>query len=216
MFFMEKYPKSASAEAYRELKSNIQYSSFDKKYKTIVITSPMPAEGKSITAGNLALALSQGEKRVLLLDCDLRRPSLHKKFNVSNANGLSDLLTENMKIEDVQKEYTKNLTIITGGRVPPNPSEMLESNKMTEFLEEMKKRFDYIIIDTPPIKVVTDARILSTKADGVVLVVKSKCTKRNDIMQAVESINKVNGKIIGTVLNGKKEKAKNYNYYYTK
>ena len=213
---MEKSPKSIVAEAYRELKSNIQYSSFDKKYKTIVITSPLPGEGKSTTAGNLALALSQGEKNVLLLDCDMRKPSLHKKFKISNESGLSDILVGNKKIDEVAEKYNNNLTIITGGRIPPNPSEMLESKAMTEFLEIMKESYDYVIIDTPPVKVVTDAKILSTKADGVILVVKSKTTRRNDILESINGINKVNGKIIGTILNAKKERKNKYYEYYTK
>ena len=216
MFIIENQPKSCGAEAYRELKSNIQYSAFDKKYKSIVVTSPLPGEGKSTTASNLALAFSQGGKKVLLLDCDMRKPTLHKKFKISNINGLSDILVGDKVLKDVAKKYNSNLTILTGGKIPPNPSEMLESKIMENFIEEMKNYYDYIIIDTAPINIVTDAKNLAAVADGVVLVVKARSTKRNDIIQSIESINKVNGKIIGTVLNAKKQKANKYSYYYNK
>lgn len=214
MFIIESKPKSVAAESYRSLRTNIQYSSFDKKYQTIVVTSSDPGEGKSTISGNLALAMAQGEAKVLLIDCDMRRPSLHKRFRISNTYGLSDLLVNTKKISDVMIKYNENLSIIPSGNVPPNPSEMLGSNVMAAFLEEMKKSFDYIIMDTPPLQAVSDAQILSTKVDGVALVVRAGVTKKEAVQNSVSIIKKVNGHIIGTILNGaENKKGKNYYYY---
>ena len=163
MFVMEKAPKSIDAEAYRSLRSNIEYSSFDDEYRVIVVTSSVPGEGKSTTSGNLAIALAQSGNSVLLVDCDMRKPSIHKKFKISNAAGTAELLLRKKLFEEVANKYNENLTIITAGKIPPNPSEMLASRAMTAFIEEMKKEFKYIILDTPPLQAVTDAQVLSTK-----------------------------------------------------
>ena len=214
MFIVEKKPKSVAAEAYRSLRTNIQYSSFDKKYQTLVVTSANPGEGKTTVAGNLALALAQGESKVLLVDCDMRRPSVHKKFRISNTYGISDLLVGNKKMESVAHKYNDNLTIVPSGKIPPNPAEMLGSKAMTAFLEEMKKHFDYIVLDTPPLQAVADAQILSTKVDGSLIVVRAGVTKKDAVHNAVSIINKVNGNIIGTVLNAADNSKDKYYYYY--
>ena len=214
MFVVDKKPKSIAAESYRTLRTNIQYSSFDKEYKTIVVTSSEPGEGKSTTSGNLALAMSQGENKVLLIDCDMRKPSLHKKFRMSNNHGLAELLLHRKTMEDVAVKYNENLVVVPAGKIPPNPSEMLGSKAMSEFLEEMKKHFDYIIMDTPPIGAVTDSQVLSTKVDGTILVVKAGQTKKDVVMNSVNAIKKVNGNLIGTVLNGVEQSKNKYYYYY--
>ena len=214
MFVVDKKPKSIAAESYRTLRTNIQYSSFDKQYKSIVVTSSEPAEGKSVTAGNLALAMAQGENKVLLIDCDMRKPSLHKRFRISNNYGLTDLLLHKKTMEDVAVQYNQGLTVVPAGKVPPNPSEMLGSRAMTIFLEEMKKHFDYIIMDTPPVGAVTDSQVLSTKVDGTILVVKAGQTKKDVVMNSINAIKKVNGNIIGTVLNGVEQSKNKYYYYY--
>lgn len=213
MFVMEKAPKSIDAEAYRSLRSNIEYSSFDDEYRVIVVTSSVPGEGKSTTSGNLAIALAQSGNSVLLVDCDMRKPSIHKKFKISNAAGTAELLLRKKLFEEVANKYNENLTIITAGKIPPNPSEMLASRAMTAFIEEMKKEFKYIILDTPPLQAVTDAQVLSTKADGVLLVVRAGSTKKELVSNSVDLINKVHGKVIGTVLNGVENKRNNYYYY---
>ena len=214
MFVIEKKPKSIAAEAYRTLRTNIQYSSFDNEYRTIVVTSSEPGEGKTVTVGNLALALAQGENKVLLVDCDMRKPSIHKNFRISNESGLTDLLLHKKTMEQVMVNYNKNLTIVPAGRVSPNPSEMLGSRAMGTFLEEMKSHFDYIVMDTPPLGAVTDAQVLSTKVDGTILVVKAGATKKDVVMNSVNLIKKVNGNIIGTVLNGVEQSKNKYYYYY--
>ena len=214
MFIVEKKPKSVAAEASRSLRTNIQYSSFDNKYQTLVVTSANPGEGKSTVSGNLALVLAQGESKVLLVDCDMRRPSVHKKFRISNTYGISDLLVGNKKMESVAHKYNDNLTIVPSGKIPPNPAEMLGSKAMTAFLEEMKKHFDYIVLDTPPLQAVADAQILSTKVDGSLIVVRAGVTKKDAVHNAVSIINKVNGNIIGTVLNAADNSKDKYYYYY--
>ena len=214
MFIVEKKPKSVAAEAYRSLRTNIQYSSFDNKYQTLVVTSANPGEGKTTVAGNLALVLAQGESKVLLVDCDMRRPSIHKKLRISNTYGISDLLVGNKNMESVEHKYKKNLTVVSAGKIPPNPAEMLASKAMTAFLEEMKKHFDYIVLDTPPLQAVTDAQILSTKVDGTLIVVRAGVTKKEAVHNAISIINKVNGNIIGTVLNGADNSRDKYYYYY--
>lgn len=213
MFVMEKAPKSIDAEAYRSLRSNIEYSSFDDEYRVIVVTSSVPGEGKSTTSGNLAIALAQSGNSVLLVDCDMRKPSIHKMFKISNAAGTAELLLRKKLFEEVANNYNENLTIITAGKIPPNPSEMLASRAMTAFIEEMKKEFKYIILDTPPLQAVTDAQVLSTKADGVLLIVRAGSTKREMVFNSVDLIKKVQGKVIGTVLNGVENKKNNYYYY---
>lgn len=214
MFIVQKNPKSIAAEAYRSLKTNIQYSSFDKEYKTIVITSSNPGEGKSTTSGNLALTLAEGESRVLLVDCDMRKPSMHKNFRVTNTYGIADILLQRKKVMDVAHMYNKNLSIITAGKVPPNPAEMLGSKAMSAFLEEMKEHFDYIILDTPPVQAVADAQILSTKVDGTIIVVRAGVTKKEDVNDTVNTLKKVNANIIGTVLHAVDSSKNKYYYYY--
>lgn len=214
MFIVEKDPKSIVSEAYRSLKTNIQYSSFDKKYKTIVVTSANTAEGKTTVSANLSLTLAEGEERVLLVDCDMRKPSVHKSFKITNTYGISDILLERKKVMDVAYKYNKNLSIITAGKVPPNPAEMLASNSMTAFLEEMKKYFDYIVLDTPPVQAVADAQILSTKVDGTIVVVRAGVTKKNYVHDTINSLKKVNANIIGSVIHAvDNSKSKHYYYY---
>ena len=214
MFVVEDEPKSVAAESYRTLRTNLQYSSFDEEYKVIVVTSSEAGEGKSTTAGNLALSLSQGDKKVALIDCDLRKPSLHKKFKVSNTRGLSDVIIGKEEITSVFQRYNENLVIVTSGKVPPNPSEMLSSKAMSALIEALRKVFDYVILDTPPVQAVTDAQILSTKADGTILVVRAQETKKDSVNNAINLLKKVKANIIGTVLNGVEVSKQNYYYYY--
>ena len=214
MFIVEKEPKSIAAESYRTLRTNIQYSSFDKKYQTIVVTSSEPGEGKSTTSGNLALCLAQGDKKVILIDCDLRKPSIHKKFKISNIVGLSDVIIGKEELSSAVHRHNNNLIVLTSGKIPPNPSEMLSSKAMVNLLEALKKEFDYIILDTPPVQAVTDSQILSTKADGTILVVRAERTKKDAVNNAVSLLKKVNANIIGTVLNGLSTDRNKYYYYY--
>lgn len=214
MFIVENKPKSIAAENYRVLRTNIQYSSFDVEVKTIVITSSEPGEGKSTTAGNLALSFAQAEKKTIIVDCDLRKPSLHKKFKISNISGLSDVLIGREKLETAIHKHNNKLDILVSGKIPPNPSEMLGSKAMTRLIEVLKENYDMVILDTAPLQAVTDAQILSTKADGVILVVRAESTKKESVIQAKSLLEKVGANILGTVLNGVENSRKKYYYYY--
>ena len=214
MHIVEKDPKSIASESYRTLRTNIQYSSFDKECKVIVVTSSVPGEGKSTTSGNLALSLAEGEKKVILIDCDLRKPSVHKNFGLSNTIGLSDIIVDKESVTNVGYKYNRNLTILTAGKIPPNPAEMLGSKSMSSLIEALRTVFDYVVLDTPPVQAVTDAQILSAKADGTILVVKAESTKKELVHNTVNLLKKVNSNIIGTVLNGLENTKNGYYYYY--
>ena len=201
MFIVDKLPKSITAENYRSLRTNIQYSSIDKQVKTLVVTSSNAGEGKSTVAGNLAYTFFQSGKRVLIIDCDLRKPSLHRKFNVSNEVGLTDVLVGTSELNKVMKKIDDNLYLLTTGTLPPNPAEIIGSNTMENFLDECKINFDYIILDTPPILPVTDSKLLAIKADATVLVVRSEISKLKHVSQAFKELGKVNANVIGTILN---------------
>ena len=214
MFIVNRKPKSIAAESYRTLRTNIKYSSFDKEYRCIAVTSSVMGEGKSTTVGNLAYALAQAGNSVLLVDCDLRKPSMHKHFKISNNAGLTDVLVGNCKIEEAVYKCEDNLHVLTSGKNTPNPSEMLGSKSMEVFLNAAKNHYDYVIVDTPPVIAVTDAQILSTKVDGTILVVHAGKTKKQVVMTAVDLLKKVGANIIGTVLNSVEMKGSNYYYYY--
>lgn len=214
MFIVETKPKSIAAETYRILRTNLQYSSFDNEIKTVLITSSEPGEGKSTTSGNLAISFAQAEKRTIIVDCDLRKPSLHKKFKISNLNGLSDVLIGKEKLEEAIHRFNDKMDILTSGKIPPNPSEMLGSKAMERLIEVLKEKYDIIILDSAPLQAVTDAQILATKADGVILVVKAEATKKESVIQAKNLLDKVGAKILGTVLNGAESTKKKYYYYY--
>lgn len=214
MLIVEKNSNSISAEAYKTLRTNIQYSSFDKEIKTILVTSTIPGEGKSTIAGNLALSFAQQDKKVLVIDCDLRKPALHKMFKLSNFKGLSDVIVGNSDLEKAMYNYKDNFDILTSGKIPPNPSEILASNAMTMLLEKLKTIYDIIIIDSAPLQAVTDAQIISNKVDGTLLVIRAGLTKREAILQAKELLNQVNAKILGVVLNGAENNSEKHYYYY--
>ncbi len=212
MNIMEEYPVSAIAESYRTLRTNLQYSYFDGNHKVIVITSANPKDGKSTIAGNIALALAQEEKKIILIDCDLRRPTLNKRFNISNETGVTELVINKKDEVIVGQRYSENLTILTSGKIPPNPTEILSSKYMFQLINALRKAYDYVIIDTPPVELVTDAQILSTRADGTILVVKAESTKKSSVHNAINMLRRVNANIIGIVLN--EIEGEKSNYYY--
>lgn len=215
---VDKNPKSPVSEAYRTIRTNIEFSSLDKEMRLILITSSGPQEGKSTTSSNLALAMAQSGKKTLLIDCDLRKPTIHKKFKISNRIGLSNLLADGLKLSDVIFCFGKGMDVLTSGTIPPNPSEMLSSKKMKIFLQEASKVYDRIIIDSPPVNAVTDAQILATVTDGVVLVVGSGITEIDMAKRAKELLSKVKANILGVVLNKteamERKYGKQYYYYY--
>ena len=209
-----KKPKSPISECYRGIRTSIQFSNLDQDMKVINVTSSMQNEGKSTVIANLAVSFANLEKKVLLLEGDLRNPSVHRMFNISNINGLTDVLLNNKAFADcVHCTEVKNLHILTCGPIPPNPSEILSSNKMKEFITSLKEYYDYIFIDTPPIGIVTDAGIISTYSDGCIFVVGSKQCDIEMAKYAKERLEKVGANIIGAVLNKFEAEGSSYNYY---
>ncbi|MGN0144354.1 MAG: CpsD/CapB family tyrosine-protein kinase [Clostridium sp.] len=213
-FILEKNPKSVVSEAYRILRTNIQYSSFDKKIQTILVSSAEAAEGKSTVSGNLALSFAQSNNKVLIIDCDLRKPAMHKNFKISNMAGLSELLLGKVELNEVVHQRNENLYILTSGKIPPNPSEMLASAAMNGLLELFRDEFDIIILDSAPIGVVTDAQILSTKVDGTILVTRAERTKRESVIEAKNSLDKVGANVLGVVLHSARNVKGKFYYYY--
>ncbi len=206
-------PRSHAAEAFRILRASLQFSTVDQSIKSLLITSPGPAEGKSTITANLGIVMAQAGARVILLDCDLRWPEQYRLFRVPNDNGLTDVLMGNMDLSQVLKDTSQpNLKIVTSGSLPPNPSELLASEKTTEIFAELNDMADIILIDSPPILMVADVAIISSIVDGCVLVIKSAKTKIDAVKQAKERLDKANARIVGTVLNAM-ESTEVYHYY---
>ncbi|HSQ87839.1 CpsD/CapB family tyrosine-protein kinase [Romboutsia sp.] len=211
-------PKSPIAEAYRGIRTSIEFSNLDKEIKVINVTSSKQNEGKSTVISNLAVSFANLEKKVLILDGDLRNPSIHRMFGISNIHGVTDLLLNTKAfLECVHCTDTKNLHVLTCGQIPPNPSEMLSSKRMKNLIQELKEHYDYIFIDAPPIGVVTDAGIISTYTDGTVFVVGTNETDSEMVKIAKERLENVDANILGVILNKFEPKGSGndyYNYYY--
>jgi succinoglycan biosynthesis transport protein ExoP len=195
---------SLVVEAYRTLRTNIQVSSVDKPIRILIVTSPNPREGKSTTAANLGAVMAQSGRSVILVDADLRRSSLHRFFEVPNKQGLTDILLQDEPILDGSLQQTKieHLRVLTSGPLPPNPPELLGSEKMHRLIENLTEKADMIIFDTPPLLPVSDARVLAAKSDGVLLVTNAGRTRRQAVQQATESLRQTGTSILGVVLNG--------------
>ena len=208
-------PKSPISEAYRSIRTNIAYSNLDEDVKTIVVTSAQKDEGKSTVVANLAASFASLEdKKVLVMDGDLRNPTVHKMFGISNIHGVTDVLTGSKNFLDcVHKSKVEGLNILTCGKIPPNPAEVLGSKKMRSFVEELKNHYDYIFIDAPPVGMVTDAGVLASYTDGTVLIVSSKEADIESVKIAKERLEKVDANILGAVLNKYEAEGSNYDYY---
>lgn len=208
-------PKSPMAEAFRTLRTSIHFSSMNNPLKTLLVTSTGPEEGKSTTLSNLAVVFAQAGSKVLVVDCDLRKPVQHKIFNTGNKYGLTSVLVNEISLmEAIKATVVEGLSLLTSGPIPPNPSELIGSQRMQAVLNEISSMFDYVFFDAPPTLAVTDAILLSALVDGVVFVVKSGVTKIELAKEATESIKMANGRIIGTVLNGVRRNQEDYHYYY--
>jgi len=210
--YVAKNPRSPVAEAFRSLRTNLEYSSVDNPARTILVTSSGESEGKSTVAANLAIVEAQSGKKVIIVDADMRRPKVHVLFNKSNRRGLSDVVTGKLHIDDVVKTYdqVENLSIITCGTIPPNPSELLGSERMSQTLKDLKERFDLVIIDTPPM-IVSDAQILSGKVDGVIFVVIPGQTRAIAALRPMEELRRIGSNVLGVVAN---KIPRNRDYYY--
>ena len=209
-------PSSVVSEQFRTIRTNIQFSMIDETIRTIVVTSAGPSSGKSTVASNLAATFATDDKRVLLVDSDLRKPTVHKTFKVRNNDGLTTLLTDKQSnVEDVvYRTHTEGLYILTSGAIPPNPAELLSSKRMEEVKLEMLEYFDMIIFDMPPVLAVTDAQVMSTKTDGVLFVIPKGRTTKEEVHKAKDMLEKVNANVIGAVLNRVDKSDDSYYYYY--
>ncbi len=208
-------PRSPISEAYRTLRTNLEFSSLDKPLKTMVVTSAGPEEGKSTTLANLAVTLAQAEKKVILVDCDLRRPSQHEIFGVANGVGLTSMVVdeEAFKNPPLQETPAPNLKLLPSGPLPPNPSELLGSRRMEEIIATLRERADLVLFDAPPIIAVTDAAVLASKVDGVLLVIRAGTTKRDHAQRAKALLEKVNARLVGAVLNNVRMDISLHRYY---
>ncbi|WP_419893020.1 CpsD/CapB family tyrosine-protein kinase [Oceanobacillus kimchii] len=208
-------PRSPISEQYRTIRTNLQFASVDHEIRSILLTSAGPSEGKSITTANLAIVYAQQGKRVLLVDADLRKPTIHYTFRLDNLRGLSNILVGETSMQDaVESSDVENLDLISCGPIPPNPSELLGSKRMQFFIEEAKQHYDVVIFDMPPVLAVTDAQVMSNFVDGAILVVRSKRTENEAANKALEALESVNANVLGAVLNDRDKKDANYYYYY--
>ncbi|HUC91112.1 MAG TPA: CpsD/CapB family tyrosine-protein kinase [Paenibacillus sp.] len=212
----ESNPKSPISEAYKILRTNIQFSNLDTDIQTIMVTSAAMGEGKSTTSANLAVAYAQAGKKVLIIDADLRKPTQHHIFRVSNRVGLTSVLSHQSPLGSALLDTTvEQLSIIPSGPIPPNPSEILASKRMSSMLDDLKSQFDIIIIDTPPTLAVTDAQIMAAQSDGVLMVVDAGKVKKEAAARAKAGLDMVGAKLLGVVLNNiSRSSAEGYYYYY--
>lgn len=206
-------PNSVASEAYRTVRTNLLYSLVDLPLQVVVMTSPGPQEGKSTTCANLGVTLAQADKRTLILDCDLRKPVLHKIFGLRNVYGIVNVLAGEWKIEEVWHEPLLGLKVVTVGPVPPNPAEILSSQRFADFLERVRKDFDYVLVDAPPIELVSDPAILATQGDGVLLVLDAQKTRKGAVRRSMRSLEAVGANVLGTVMNNVRAGRSSYYRY---
>ncbi|WP_249275095.1 CpsD/CapB family tyrosine-protein kinase [Terribacillus saccharophilus] len=208
-------PKSPISEQYRTIRTNIEFASVDATMRSLLVTSSGPSEGKSSTTANLAVVFAQQGKKVLLIDADLRKPTVHYTFKLDNRAGLSTVLVGEKSLEEATKETdVPNLDILTCGPIPPNPSELLGSNAMKQLILKAQETYDMVIFDTPPVLAVTDAQILANTCDGALIVVRSEQTEYDAIQKAKELLEPAHAKLLGIVLNDVAQKKSNTYYYY--
>lgn len=199
-------------ESYRSIRNNIEFFNIDKTIKVIMVTSSQPGEGKSTFISNISKVFATlDDKKILLIDCDFRRPKIHKIFKINNTQGLTDILVKNIHISECIKNIS-GLNIISAGTKPINPSDILASKKMIHFIQQIRSEYDYIFIDSPPVNIVSDAEVLSRIVDGVIVIIGCNEVERNSVKQCKEKLNNLNANILGCIVN--KENIKKGNYYY--
>ena len=208
--------KSPIVEAYRSVRTSIEYSNLDAKLKIILVTSTQQNEGKSTVASNLAISFSKlPNKKILLIDADLRNPSIHRVFSIGNSDGMMSILKGDKDLKSTVYNLNENLDILMTGVIPPNPDEILVTDKMKEFIQQIKEKYDYIFIDSPPIGIVSDASLLSQLSDGVIFVVSSGEVETDFAKLAKDKLMNVDAKILGAVLNKYESHNDDYGYYYS-
>jgi non-specific protein-tyrosine kinase len=195
-------PRSPISEAYRTLRTNLDFASLDQALKTIAVTSAGVGEGKSTTLANLAVVSAQAGRKVVLVDADLRRPSLHQLFGLDNEAGLTTMIMDEAALSEppLQTTPVEGLSLLTSGPLPPNPAELMGSRRMAEVIAALAGEADQVFFDTPPVVAVTDAAVLATKVDGVLLVISAGKTRREYARTAVQRLEQINARLVGTVL----------------
>lgn len=206
-------PRSPASEAYRTLRTNLSFYSLDEPLRTLVVTSPAPEEGKSTTVANLAVTIAQSGRRTILVDCDLRRPSLHEIFDVSNDTGLTTMVLDENAAIRLHDTGVDNLSLLTSGPKPPNPADLLGSRHVDRVLTLLTEQADMVLIDAPPVVGVTDAAVLGAKVDGVLLVVSAGKTRRDHAARAKETLEKARVRIVGVALTNAPKDNTLHNYY---
>src|SRR5215218_2033788 len=207
-------PRGAASEDYRSLRTSLLYSLVDTPPKVVVVTSAGPSEGKSTTCANLGVVLAQVDKQTLIVDCDMRKPTIHKIFGLRNLGGLVNVLAGEHGLHEVCQEALPGLKAITTGPIPPNPAELLSSRRFSELLNQAREEFDFVLLDAPPVGIVSDPTIAATQAEGVLLVIDSQSTRKGSVRQAMHSLEGVGANVIGTVMNNIKASRRNGYYYH--
>ena len=208
-------PRGVASEDYRSLRTSLLYSLVDTPSEVVVVTSPGPSEGKSTTCANLGVVLAQVDKQTLIVDCDMRKPAIHRIFGLRNLQGLVNVLAGEHGLHEVYQEALPGLKAITTGPIPRNPAELLSSRRFTEFMNQAREEFDYVLLDVPPVGIVSDPAIAATQGDGVLLVVDAQNTRKGSVRQAMRSLEGVGAKVLGTVMNNAKaSKGAYYEYGY--
>jgi capsular exopolysaccharide synthesis family protein len=197
-------PAGAASEAYRALRTSLLYARVDTPPKIILVTSPGGAEGKSTVCANLGVVLAQAGKRVLLMDCDFRKPVIHRIFGLPNVRGIVNVLAGECNLEDTFQEPVPGMKVLTVGAVPPNPAELLSSQRLSELLRTVREAFDYVLLDSSPTKLVSDPAILAAQSEGVLLTFDAQRTRKGDVRRAVHALTTVGANMLGTVMNNAK------------
>lgn len=214
---VESDPKSRISEAIKSIKTNLQFTAVDQNIKTLMITSSVPGEGKSFIAANLACAFAGSDVKVLIIDCDLRKGRQHQIFGVSNAKGLSNLLIDDIKTRKsyIKTTKIKNIKVMPSGTVPPNPSELLGSQKNKKLIEALKEEFDLVILDCPPVNGLADSLVMTSLADGIIVVCAQNKTKMPMLVETKKALTQLNAKITGIIMNKAdvKDTGDYYRYY---
>lgn len=213
MLYMERETKSIYSECFRTIRTNVKYTTVDKDKKVILFTSCQQGDGKSTMAANLAFSIKEDNKKVIIVDCDLRRPTIHKVFNLSNKEGITSYLIGEKNLEEVIVNYLEGIDVLPCGDIPPNPAELIATEKLENMINILREKYDYVIIDTTPLGIVADSQILATKVDGVVLVARYEKTKKDDLVDCKNMVDKVGAKVIGVIMNRMPITKGEYYYY---